>query len=221
MRPQSSFGCLELAQPALAFGCRRRATWPRWHVSGRCVRRTTKPRPSARCCPSMHAAGPPQLARTPHVRGGMPRSCASAAAQRTSAGAALALRALLLAAACAAAHAQQLPRPGGASGGNRGAPIGIGVAVLVVIVACCVGCCFHRQLRAWWERVRPRPVRTAAMAGPTQAAFVPYGVSGTVVTAAPVAVLVVPNPSTASPASEAAGAQNPSGAWVPRDAAAQ
>ena len=178
----------------------------------------------------MQAAGPSLLARTPHVRGSTLR--AAAAAPRTKSHA-LALRALLLAAACAAAQAQ-LPRPGGASGGNRGGAIGIGVAILVVIVACCVGCCFRRQLRAWWEGVRPRPAGAVAMEVlPTQS-FAPYSVSGTVVTAAPaaatapVAVLVVPNPLAASPANEAAVARarenlvlNDRGVWVPRDAAAQ
>ena len=157
------------------------------------------------------------------------RRAAAAAPSTSSKGHSLALRALLLATACAATQAQ-LPRPGGApGGGNRGGAIGIGVTILVVIVACCVGCCFHRQLRAWWERVRPRPTGTVAVEVlPTQH-FAPHAASATAVSAAPapapapVAVLVVPSPLTASPANEAAVARarenlvlNDKGVWVPR-----
>ena len=177
----------------------------------------------------MQAAGPSLLTRTPHMRGSTLRGSTAAVPRAKSH--ALTLRALLLAAACAAAQAQ-LPRPGGASGGNRGGAIGVGVAILVVIVACCVGCCFRRQLRAWWEGVRPRPAGAVAMEVLPAQSFAPVSGSGTVVTAAPpaapVAVLVVPNPLTASPANEAAVARarenlvlNDRGVWVPRDAAAQ
>ena len=179
-------------------------------------------------CQAMQVSGPSQPARTPHARGSVLRAAAAAPHAKIPA---LALRALLLAAACAAAQAQL--RPGGASRGNRGGAIGVGVAILVVIVACCVGCCFRRQLRAWWEGVRPRPAGAAVMEIlPTQH-FAPHSVSGTVVgtahaaASAPGAVLVVPNPLAASLANEAAVARarenlvlNDKGVWVPRDAAA-